>query len=234
MDILRGEITLIEPTFFVSRELSNFYQTEPLLGNYALTYALGLCQTPYRRSGGPRYAQDLGPLNAAGLYVTPGTFQPETVRFSIGQFNALSDSYWYRYDQNAITVRRGEKARAANFPQSGRIRMLGIGCRAVFYVLDAADGGRHLPHYVRLGKFDSKARIAWSRPSFQREERTDALVPMLLNPRDLPGGDTLRVFTLHAIHPTPLVSRARISGGFYRLADGSLLPEGMHFGLADL
>jgi CRISPR-associated protein Csc1 len=234
MEIHRGELTLLEPTFFASREVSAFYQTEPLLGNYALTYALGLCQSPYRREGGPRYRADLMPLNQRGVYVTPGTFLPGAIRFTVSQFNALSDTYWYRFDQNAISTIRGEKARPVNFPQSGRIRMLALGSRAVCYVLDAGDRGLRLPRYVRLGKLDSKARVDWSRPRWREEDRTEEALPLLLNPRDLPGGDRLRVFTLHAVHPTPLVSQARWSGRFYRLEDGTRLPQGMHYGVEDL
>ncbi|MGH2458610.1 MAG: type I-D CRISPR-associated protein Cas5/Csc1 [Chloroflexota bacterium] len=234
MQIHRAELTLLEPTFFASREVSAFFQTEPLLGNYALAYALGLCQSPYHRSGGPRYREDLEALNREDVYVTPGTFRQETIRFTVTQFNALSDTYWYRFDQNATTLDRREKARPANFPQSGRIRMLGRGCRAVFYLLDNRDRDRRPPRYVRLGKFDSKARIDWARPTWTIEERDAVDVPFLLNPRDLPGGDTLRVFTLHAIHPTPLTSRTRLSGRFYRLADDTLLPDGMRFGLEGL
>ena len=234
MQIHRGELTLLEPTFFASREVSAFYQTEPLLGNYALAYALGLCRSPYRRSGGPRYRDDLGALNRDGVYVTPGTFRPETVRFTVTQFNALSDSYWYRFDQNATSLNRFEKSRPANFPQSGRIRMLGLHCLAIFYVLDRSDRDLQLPRYVRLGKFDSKARIDWSRQSWRTEEHDAAALPLLLNPRDVPGGDTLRVFTLHAVHHTPLVSQARLSGRFYRLPDGTLLPEDMRFGMEGL
>jgi CRISPR-associated protein Csc1 len=234
MDIHRGELTLLEPTFFASREISGLYQTEPLLGNYALAYALGLCRAPYRRTGGPRYRDDLSQLNRVGLYVTPGTFRAEALRFSVRQFNALSDSYWYRFDQNAITVHRGTKARPGNFPQSGRLRLLGRGCQAVLYILDAGDQDLRLPTYVRLGKFDSKARIVWSRPTWRAVERSDVTVSALLNPRDTPGASDLRIFTLHAVHPTPLVSGARLSGPFYELADGALLPVGMAFGLEGL
>ena len=49
--IYRCDLTLLEPTFFSSREISNYYQTAPLIGNYALAYALGLCHSPYYNNG---------------------------------------------------------------------------------------------------------------------------------------------------------------------------------------
>ena len=96
----------MEHTYFASRELGILAQTEPLLGNYALAFALGLANAPYRvRSRDkPRYAEDLGPLNGRGLYVTPGTFAAGEVRFVLSQFNAQTDTYYSRYDQGAIAT----------------------------------------------------------------------------------------------------------------------------------
>ena len=41
--IFRGHLTLMEHMYFASREYGTLYETEPVIGNYALTYALGLC-----------------------------------------------------------------------------------------------------------------------------------------------------------------------------------------------
>jgi hypothetical protein len=41
------DILLQEATFFVSHELHDCYFTEPLIGNYALAYALGLIKSSY-------------------------------------------------------------------------------------------------------------------------------------------------------------------------------------------
>ena len=108
--VYRCELTFWEHVFFSSREISNFFQTEPLLGNYALAYALGLAQSPYHSDGPVRYALDLGPLNERGVYVTPGTILGEP-RFVLSQFNAQADAYWYAFTNNAIVVRSdGERA----------------------------------------------------------------------------------------------------------------------------
>ena len=73
MHIYRCELTLLEATFFSSREVSAVYQTEPLLGNIALAYAFGFCQAPYFNDGTIHYQAHLAALNEQGLYVTPGT-----------------------------------------------------------------------------------------------------------------------------------------------------------------
>ena len=43
-----------------------------------------------------------------------------------------------------------------------------------------------------------------------------------------------RSFDLISVPPTPLVRNAWLSGRFYRLADGAILPVGMRFGMERL
>src|SRR5690242_12469748 len=133
-EIYRGVLTLMEHTYFASREAGIYYESEPLIGNYALAYALGWCAAPYYWSGPPRYKQDLGPLNEKGIYITPGTFAQGELHYALSQFNAQSDSYYFRFDQNAIAT-TPKKVKATNFPQSGKIRMLGRGSRASLFCI---------------------------------------------------------------------------------------------------
>src|SRR6266571_5688797 len=136
MHIYPASLILWEHTFFASREIDPLYASEPLIGNYALTYALGLCNAPYRWNGGPRYKEDLMLLNQQGLYITPASFS--SLRMVLTRFNGQTDSYYFRFAPNVITTTRdkSEKVKAIKFPKSGRIRMLGLGSRARFYLLD--------------------------------------------------------------------------------------------------
>src|SRR6266852_8095333 len=183
VEIYRANLTLKEHTYFASREIGIFYESEPLIGNYALAYALGLCAAPYNWSGPPRYKQDLGPLNDKGLYVTPATFEPGKLHYAISQFNAQSDSYYFRFDQNAIATEPTKKARAANFPQSGKIRMLGRESQAYFFLLNLQGIALRLPNYIRLGKFNSKARLEWERLFLESEqpEESEQVLDFMLN-----------------------------------------------------
>jgi CRISPR-associated protein Csc1 len=253
MHIYRGTLTLQEHTYFASRELGIVYQTEPLVGNYALAYALGLCHAPYRWGGGPRYREDLGPLNEQGVYVTPATFDRETIRFAVTQFNAQSDAYRTIFANNAIIapgsrelpVREGQRwvvvnvdtggrrrINATNFPQSGKIRMLGLGSRATFYLLDDR-GKAPRPSYIRLGKFNSKARIGWEEVRWEEAEG-EAHTPSLLNAVDLPGDLRLVAYNQISVHPAPLLHDLRAIGRHYRLPGGLALPAGMRFGVGSL
>src|SRR5918911_63628 len=81
MFIYRLELILLEKVFFASREIDELFQTEPVLGNYALTYALGLAASPYRlseREDRPYYREDLSALNAQGIEVTEVWTEPVT------------------------------------------------------------------------------------------------------------------------------------------------------------
>lgn len=249
--IYRCDLTLLENTFFSSREISNFYQTEPFIGNYALTYALQFCQSPYFNDGGIHYKADLGALNARGIYVTPGAIVGEP-RFVIGWFNAQPDTYWYAMGNNALVTKpdgawaekrtaawfiveregaSGRKVRVENRPQVGRIRMLGIGVRAVFYVISAEEVV--LPSYIRLGKFMSKARVVTER-RFISEAETGNGGCGLLNIADLSPDTRLVAGDLLNVPPAQLVRNARIVGRGYKLADNVFLPADMHFAVEQL
>ncbi|MBX3052156.1 MAG: type I-D CRISPR-associated protein Cas5/Csc1 [Caldilineaceae bacterium] len=253
MQIYRCDLTLLERTFFSSREVGNFYQTEPFIGNYALCYALGLVAAPYNNQGTIHYAEHLSTLNERQVYVTPASIVGQP-RFSIEQFNAMPDSYWFAMGNNALITKpdgwdaeqRGSawylheratgtsrKVRTMNRPQIGQIKLLGLGNRARFYVC-AEDETVRLPSYIRLGKWMSKARLTSERVSFQRVQEESAQIQQLINPLDLPSGTTLQTFDLLSVHPVPLLRNAVLSGSCYRLTDGTLLPAEMRFGVEAL
>ena len=234
MHIYLCKFELMENLFFASREVNNFFQTEPVIGNYALAYAFGLCHASYHNDGEINYATDLEQLNENGIYITPGTL-PEKVRFTVVQFNAISDSYWFQMEQNAISVNRERifnprlKARAANFPQIGRLKLLSVGNRGVFYVTSQEEF--RVPRYIRLGKFMSKVKISARKQSYREVHRETEIYQNYLNPNDLSSEMQLGMFDLLNIRPTPLIRNAQLSGNFYRLTDDTqtLLPAGMRF-----
>lgn len=251
MHIYRCELTLLEATFFSSREVSNTYYTEPLIGNIALVYALGFVHAPYFNDGTIHYGEHLARLNEAGVYVTPATILGEP-RFTIGQFNAQADAYWYAFANNVIVTRpdgtwidksgaawyihwpdgRRSKVGLENRPQHGTIRYLGIGNRAETYIF--SQERISIPKYIRLGKFMSKARVESIEQPVEIIEAKNVRVPLLLNPADLPPEYTFTVFDLISVPPTPLARNAVLSGQFYHLPESIRLPVGMRFGIEAL
>jgi len=237
MFVYRLELTLWEKVFFASREIDELFQTEPVLGNYALTYALGLAVSPYRlseREDRPYYREDLSTLNEKGIYVTPGT-PLEAPALEVERFNGMVESYWYKMANNAVVsdlAVRLDNARApvTNFPQKGRLRMLSRGNRFYCYVF--AREALTLPRYIRLGKFLGKTRVEvakeWRDPptNLVRGERVAAF----LNPLDLNPETEIGYHDLFNLPPVPLIRNAQLSGRMYDLS-GTHLPVGMAFGL---
>lgn len=239
MIVTRIELDLLEPLLFASREVDRYTLTEPVIGNYALAYALGLVRAPYRLSAPdmqrPRYAEDLAALNGRETYVTPGTPLGE-IRLVLERWNALSDSYWYSMAQNAVAAgmehRAGVKPRPSNYPQSGFVRLVARGSRFTAFVTSAHAPA--LPPYVRLGKWNAKTRVtslrSWTNPPRVRASSArPAHVKWLVNSADLERTHRARTFDLVAVPPVPLLARSEIVEGEVWDLDGEALPAGLSF-----
>ena len=216
MNIYECSLELKEATYFSSREINNFFQSEPLIGNYALCYALGLCKSPYNDGGKVLYKEHLSELNDKNIYVTPLTFTGK-VNFTITQFNGLGDGYFGKM----------EKAQW-NYPQLGRIKMLAIGNKGVFYVISSDE--IEIPSYVRLGKFMSKAKIMTKKLKWEKVNETNQTIPFLLNPCDIKNHEIL-IYDMVNIKPVPLIKNVMLKGEFYSLENKKILPYGMRFGV---
>ncbi|MFD3167148.1 type I-D CRISPR-associated protein Cas5/Csc1 [Herpetosiphon sp. NSE202] len=248
VQIYRCRLVLQEPTFFSTREISNLYQTEAFIGHIALAYALGLAPSRYYNDGKTiYYQQDLAALNQAGVYLTPATIT-NAAKFSLGQFNAQAESYWFAMGNNAIITapegtwaeRNGsswyihdgvstpKKVRVENRPQFGRIRALAIGTTAEFYAISQRE--LQLPSYLRLGKWMSKAFLQ-SQPVTILAESAGGSIPFLLAGADLSPACRLLAFDVLHVPPTPLIRNSHVQGPCYELDDGKLLPQGMAFNL---
>lgn len=246
--IYRCRLVLQEPTFFSTREISNLYQTEAFIGHIALAYALGLAPSRYYNDGKTiYYQQDLAALNQAGVYLTPATITNQA-RFSLGQFNAQAESYWFAMGNNAIItapegtwaerngsswyindgVNTPKKVRVENRPQFGRIRALAIGTTAEFYAISQHE--LNLPSYLRLGKWMSKASLA-SQAVVIKGESDGGVIPFLLAGADLSPDCKLLAFDVLHVPPTPLIRHSHVQGPCYQLDEQTLLPKGMAFNL---
>ena len=252
MPVYRCDITLMEATFFSSREISKLYQTEPLLGNYALAYAFGFVQSAYYNDGTIHYAEHFADLNAREIYVTPGTLQA-TPKFLLRRFNVQPDTYFSQYGQGFIAVPpaggtlvkaskvhpvsadgvRGPGLRATNRPQEGRLRLLASGNHAVCYVISPNGHDLDIPAYIRLGKFMSKARVDVEELRYEVLPDADVMIDALLNPADIPTTSHLLTYNIVNVPPAPLVHHARVQGRMLRLSDGTHLPDGMRFGIGE-
>jgi CRISPR-associated protein Csc1 len=233
------ELHCLEPVFFASRELSDTYYTEGVIGNYALTYALGLVNSPYRlqgqSTGRPTYKEDLRPI-AETVYILPASPINGRVTFRFERFNALSDAYWYSMTNNRVATaredlplqRQGKKPssfRPSNFPQTGRLRMIERG--NIFQTLVL--GECQLPDYIRLGKFTSKVKVNVV------EEFNVSLLPdgeyqsnFYLNSADLSPQIQIFSFDLISMPPAPILKNLLFRGAAWQVGE-TIIPGGLHF-----
>ncbi|MBD1211706.1 MAG: type I-D CRISPR-associated protein Cas5/Csc1 [Dolichospermum circinale Clear-D4] len=232
------ELNCLEPVFFASRELSDTYYTEGLLGNYALTYALGWVNSPYRlqgqATGRPTYKEDFQAI-ASSCYILPAS-PIGRVTFRFERFNALSDAYWYTMTNNRVATaredlplqRQGTKPssfRASNFPQTGRLRMIERGNKFQTLVF----GNQQLPDYIRAGKFASKVKVN------VLKEFPITLLPegeyksqFYLNVADLPTQIEAFVFDLISIPPAPILKNLHFRGAAWQIGE-MIVPAGLHY-----
>ena len=191
------ELTLHDNLFYETRTLGRLYETGRLLHNIALSYALGLAQTPYHHAiDAPRYREELVPLNQAGIYVTPA--KDMDIHFVVHTFK-------YGEERNSVMMERSN----VNLPTYGRAKEIAVGSRFRFGVL--SEGSRNFPEWIRMGIWMSKARLAVTEIPLNQVgggENTVSRYP--LNPRDLPDSAQLKVFDLVSMRPNSLVENALI------------------------
>jgi CRISPR-associated protein Csc1 len=227
------ELWCAEPVFFASRELSDTYYTEGVIGNYALAYALGWVRSPYRLTGQdtgrPRYLEDLTPL-AEECYILPACPVQGKISFRFERFNALSDSYWYSMTNNRVATARedlplkrtGKKPntyRPSNFPQTGRLRMIERGSRFQTVVF----GNRELPEYIRVGKFMSKVRVdVMQKLTITQLPANDYTCAMYLSAADIPAHFQLLTFDLISMPPVSLLKNLRFHGEAWQVGNFTL------------
>jgi CRISPR-associated protein Csc1 len=232
------ELYCLEPVFFASRELSDTYYTEGVIGNYALTYALGLVNSPYRlqgqATGRPTYKEDLQPI-AQDFYILPAS-PIGRITFRFERFNALSDAYWYAMTNNRVATaredlplqRQGKKPnsfRPSNFPQTGRLRMIERGNKFQTLVF----GNHQLPAYIRVGKFMSKVKVN------VRHELPVTLLPedeylsqFYLNAADLSQQIETLAFDVISIPPAPIIKNLHFRGAALQVGE-MIIPAGLQF-----
>lgn len=233
------ELHCLEPIFFASRELSDTYYTEGVIGNYALAYAIGWVKSPYRlqgqATGRPSYKEDFALFQNA-CYILPASPKDNRVNFRFERFNALSDAYWYAMTNNRVATaredvplqRQGKKPnsfRPSNFPQTGRLRMIERG--NIFQTL--VFGDCDLPNYIRLGKFMSKVKLkVISQLSVSLLPPGEYQTDFYLNCADLPSSLEAFSFDLISMPPAPILKNLRFRGSAWQVGE-TILPAGLSF-----
>ncbi|MCL1472673.1 type I-D CRISPR-associated protein Cas5/Csc1 [Argonema antarcticum] len=213
--IYRCQIELHDSLYFATREIGRLYETEPVLHNYALCYALGLVDSEiysttvseehsYRYfcpEQVPKYEEHLTPLNQQGIYVTPAR-----------AVNHASVLHTWKYANNNYHVEM-EKTQK-NIPSFGRAKE--IAAESVFEFFIISEKSLTLRRWIRLGKWASKAEVTVEElPKPKRHQEDEFTFSYPLNPIDVMFNHRVLSYDTINMPPVSLIRNVRMRGEFY-------------------
>lgn len=200
--ILSCDLELHDSLFFASREIGRLYETERVIHNYALCYALGLVSSQYfTREQKPNYREDLSVLNERRIYVTPA--RDLSVDFMLNTWKYASNHYHVKM----------EKAQK-NTPGFGRAKELAVESRFRFYII-TPDETYQPPRWIRLGKWMSKAQLSCERITAPQIRTGEFDVKHPLNPLDVFAAYTVTLCDLINMPPVSLITNSRMTGEYF-------------------
>lgn len=214
-------LELHDSLYYATREIGRLYETEPILHNYALCYALGLVDSEkhsttlseddrYRYfcpEQVPKYKEHLTPLNQQGIYVTPAR--------SLRHASVLNT---WKYADNRYHVEMTKTQK--NIPSFGRTKEISPESLFEFFIMAAKP--LSLPRWIRLGKWMSKAEVKFDRLEiFQKNQSTEFLFPYPLNPLDVMFSNQVVSYDTINMPPVSLIRNVRMVGESYSVKHGS-------------
>ena len=230
--IYRCTIELHDNLYYATREIGRLYETEPILHNYALCYALGLVDSDrystrvseeheYRYfcpEQIPKYEQHLTLLNQQGIYVTPA----KAVRHA-----AVLHTWKYANNNYHVEMEKTQK----NIPSFGRAKE--IAAESLFECFVISSQPIVLPKWIRLGKWMSKAEVIVEELNDFTTMTEDFICEHPLNPLDVMFSQQVVSYDTLNMPPVSLIRNVRvIHGAHYRIKSGKdsfSLPANMQY-----
>lgn len=242
--VYRCTLELHDSLYYATREIGRLYETEPVLHNYALCYALGLVdsekhattvaeENSYRYfcpEQVPMYESHLTPLNQQGIYITPA----RAVRHA-----AVLSTWKYADNRYHVEMQKTQK----NVPSFGRAKEIAPESRFEFFILadqSLEDSGKpphsmwkwKLPKYLRLGKWMSKAEITEVKELKPKHNSArEFIFPYPLNPLDVMFTNQVLSYDTINMPPVSLIRNVRMQGEYYTFqgVKDLLLPARMEY-----
>jgi CRISPR-associated protein Csc1 len=230
--IYRGILELHDNLYYATREIGRLYETEPVLHNYALCYALGLVDsekyatTVSEESGYryfcpeqvPMYEAHLTPLNQQGIYVTPA----RAVRHT-----AVLNTWKYADNRYHVEMQKTQK----NIPSFGRAKEIAPESQFEFFAISQKP--LTFPRWIRLGKWMSKAEVDIKElPTPKRNSTKEFTFPYPLNPLDVMFTNQVLSYDTINMPPVSLIRNVRMVGEHYTfegLSTSLKLPAHMEY-----
>ena len=227
--IYRCQIELHDSLYFATREIGRLYETEPVIHNYALCYALGLVDSEiysttvseehsYRYfcpEQVPKYEPHLTALNQQEIYVTPGR--------SISHSSTLN-TWKYANNNYHVEMEKTQK----NIPSFGRTKEIAPESKFEFFII--SENPLKLAKWIRLGKWMSKAavEIVEQKEVKRSPSETDFIFPYLLNPLDVMFSHQVISYDVVNMPPVSLIQNVKILGRYYEF-DKLKIPACMEY-----
>lgn len=225
--IYRCTLELHDSLYFATREIGRLYETEPVLHNYALCYALGLVDSDrhsttvseahsYRYfcpEQVPKYEVHLTPLNQQGIYVTPARAVNHTT---------VLNTWKYANNNYHVEMEKTQK----NIPSFGRAKEIAPESQFECFIL--SEKPLTVPRWVRLGKWASKAEVRIEELPKVRSAEGELTFPYPLNPLDVMFTHQVLSYDTINMPPVSLIRNVRLQGHYYD-AEGLKIPARMAY-----
>jgi CRISPR-associated protein Csc1 len=225
--IYRCTIELHDSLYFATREIGRLYETEPILHNYALCYALGLVDSdrhsttvPEEHSYRyfcpeqvPKYEEHLTPLNQQGIYVTPARAVRHTT---------VLNTWKYANNNYHVEMEKTQK----NIPSFGRTKEIAPESKFECFIL--TQQLLILPTWVRLGKWASKAEVRSEELSKIKQSEGEFTFPYPLNPLDVMFTHQVLSYDTVNMPPVSLIRNVRLRGQYYE-SEGFKIPAQLSY-----
>lgn len=215
VSIYRCQLELHDSLYFATREIGRLYETEPVIHNYALCYALGLVDSQiysttvaeehsYRYfcpEQVPKYEEHLTPLNQQNIYVTPAR--------SLNH-SAILNTWKYANNNYHVEMEKTQK----NIPSFGRAKEIAAESRFEFFVISQKE--LKLPKWIRLGKWMSKAEVTVEPLPKPKIAEGIFTCTHPLNPLDVMFTNQVISYDVVNMPPVSLIQNVQLRGQYYQ------------------
>lgn len=221
------QLELHDSLYYATREIGRLYETEAVIHNYALCYALGLVDSviysttvneedSYRYfcpEQVPKYEAHLTPLNQQGIYVTPA----RAVNHS-----AILNTWKYANNNYHVEMEKTQK----NIPSFGRAKEIAPESQFELFIISQKQ--LKLPKWIRLGKWMSKAEVTIQEITKIELKTGDFTFSYPLNPLDVMFTHQVVSYDVVNMPPVSLIQNVSIRQGQYYEFDNPNKTEKLH------
>lgn len=216
--IYRCKLELHDSLYFATREIGRLYETEAIVHNYALCYALGLVDSQiysttvaeedsYRYfcpEQVPKYEQHLTPLNEQGIYITPARSL---------HHSSILNTWKYANNNYHVEMEKTQK----NIPSFGRAKEIAPESQFEFFLISQKE--IKLPKWIRLGKWMSKAEITLEKLPPPKTNTDLFTCTHPLNPLDVMFTNRVISYDVVNMPPVSLIQNVQMQGEYYDFDD---------------